>query len=111
MSRRRSVGPLWPASGKTRLVTIRGLAADSGSGVAGTQGTYEVVDEYGLVQPAGTFEVGDAGRYVFHVSLVASRLSTDDDGRQYTVRVTVSDVTGNATTRSVGIVVPVSPVR
>ena len=99
---------LWPANGKMRPVTISGLAADAGSGVAGTQGTYDVVDEYGLVQPAGTFTVGGSGTFSFEVPLEARRLGTDKDGRRYDVRVTVHDVCGNATTASVTIIVPFS---
>jgi hypothetical protein len=97
---------LKPPNGQLRPVTINGSAADDGSGVAGTEGTYEVVDEYGLVKPRGTFRVGASGAFSFVVSLEASRRGSDTDGRLYRVRVTVRDVCGNATTATVNIVVP-----
>jgi len=97
---------LWPANGKFRSVTISGLAADNTNGIAGTEGTFDVVDEYGLVQPAGTFTVGGSGTFSFGVPLEARRLGTDKDGRRYLVRVTVHDGSGNATTASATIIVP-----
>ena len=97
---------LWPANGKFRSVTISGLAADNANGIAGTEGTFDVVDEYGLVQPAGTFTVGGSGTFSFGVPLEARRLGTDKDGRRYLVRVTVHDGSGNATTASATIIVP-----
>ena len=97
---------LKPPNGKLRPVTISGSAADDGSGVANTVGTYEVVDEYGLVEPKGTFTVGASGAFSFVVSLEASRRGSDTDGRLYSVRVTVRDVSGNASTATVNVVVP-----
>ena len=100
---------LWPPpGGRLQAVTIYGSAADDGSGVAGTEGSYEVVDEYGLVQPRGTFTVEASGAFSFVVTLEASRRGTDRNGRVYTVRVTVRDVYGNATPTTVNIVVPPS---
>jgi len=84
------------------------VATDSGGGVAGTQGTFDVIDEYGLVQPAGALTVGASGAFSFVVPLEARRLGTDRNGRQYIVRVTVHDVSGNETTASAIVVVPFS---
>ena len=97
---------LWPPNGKMRSVTISGVASDSGSGVAGTTGLFKVTDEYGLVQPQGTFTVSPSGGFSFSVALEASRNGTDMDGRHYTVAVTVTDLIGNATTTSVDVIVP-----
>lgn len=97
---------LKPPTGKFKPVTIRGSAADVGSGLAYTGGTYEVVDEYDLVKPQGTFTIGASGTFSFAVSLEAFRRGYDTDGRLYSVRVTVRDLCGNATTTTVNIVVP-----
>jgi hypothetical protein len=97
---------LTPPNGQLRPVTISGSAAGDGSCVAGTMGTYEVVDEYGLVEPHGTFTVGASGAFSFVVTLEASRRGSDTDGRLYSVRVTVRDVCGSAKTATVNIVVP-----
>jgi hypothetical protein len=96
---------LWPANGKLRTVRIAGIANDVGSGVA-SAGTFEVSDEYGEIEPRGTFGVGPTGSYSFTVPLEASRLGTDKDGRHYTVWVTVEDRGGNTASQSVTIVVP-----
>jgi len=96
---------LWPPNGKMRAVTISGSATDSGSGTTST-GSYGVLDEYGLVQPQGTFAVSPSGVYSFVVNLEASRLGTDQDGRTYLLAVTVKDLKGNATTSTVKVVVP-----
>lgn len=95
---------LWPPSGKTRTVTISGVTNDSGSGVEHT-GSYAVTDEYGLVQPHGTFTIASIGDYRFTVPLEASRLGRDQDGRVYLVAVTIRDRNGLATTSAVRIVV------
>jgi hypothetical protein len=97
---------LWPLTGKLKSVTITGLAADEGSGVAETVGSFEVIDEYGLVQPRGTFKVSSAGTFTFTVELEVSRLGTDKDGRRYTIGVTVRDRAGNAASTSVIVMVP-----
>jgi len=97
---------LWPPDGKLRPVTISGLASDSGSGIAVTTGSFKVTDEYGLVQPQGTFTLSASGAYSFTVALEASRTGTDMDGRRYAVAVTVHDLAGNSTTMTVGVVVP-----
>jgi hypothetical protein len=96
---------LWPPNGTMRAVAISGSAIDTGIGVA-TVGSYKVTDEYGLVQPQGTFTVSPTGTYSFVVNLEARRLGTDQDGRTYLVAVTVEDANGNAATSTVKIVVP-----
>jgi len=99
------VTELWPANGKMRQVTVVGMANDGGSGVTAS-GFYYVVDEYGIIQPAGTFTVDSDGKWSFPVLLEPSRLGTDRDGRLYTIVITVKDVAGNSTTTTLSIVVP-----
>jgi hypothetical protein len=100
-----STAELWPPNGKTRTVTVTGTAADSGSGLV-QEGNYRVADEYGQVQPAGTFRLTADGTFSFDVSLEARRLGTDLSGRTYTIVVTVRDVAGNESVTSTTVVVP-----
>jgi hypothetical protein len=66
------------------------------SGVDLSTAAFSVVDEYGLVQPSGPVTLGTGGSYSFTVSLQASRLNSDKDGRQYTIKVSAKDLAGNA---------------
>src|SRR5262245_25815748 len=74
---------LWPPNGRLVQVTIAGTITDAGSGVAPGTATFEVKDEYDLIQPSGKITTGDAsGRYSFVIQLQASRNDNDRDGRQ-----------------------------
>jgi hypothetical protein len=44
--------------------------------------TYQVIDEYGQIQPSGSVPLVNGG-YSFTVSLQASRRGNDQDGRHY----------------------------
>ncbi len=78
---------LWPPNGKLVPVTISGTITDAGSGVAPSTATFEVKDEYGLIQPSGQITTLDAknGSYAFRIQLQASRKDNDADGRKYTI--------------------------
>ncbi len=97
---------LWPPNGRMVPVTIAGTASDTGSGVAGTTGSYRVTDEYGQVQPTGMFTVGEDGAFTVAVSLQARRFGYDKDGRTYSVTITVQDVAGNTSSTIVVVTVP-----
>ena len=64
---------LWPPNGKMVPVTVSGKITDNLSGVDPTKATYVVIDEYGLVQPSGTFNVNSDGTYSFTIQLEARR--------------------------------------
>jgi glycosidase len=87
---------LWPTNGKMVAVTVSGSITDALSGVDSNTAAFSVVDEYGLVQPSGPVSLGAGGSYSFPVSLQASRLNSDKDGRQYTIKVSAQDLAGNA---------------
>lgn len=87
---------LWPTNGKMVPVTVSGSMTDALSGVDPGTAAFSVVDEYGLVQPSGPISLGQGGSYSFTVSLQASRLDSDKDGRQYTIKVSGNDLAGNA---------------
>ena len=87
-------------------VTISGAITDGTSGVNQGSATFAVVDEYGSVQPSGSVRVQTNGIYSFTLSLQASRLGTDSDGRLYTVVVKAQDNAGNQGTSSTTVVVP-----
>jgi hypothetical protein len=97
---------LWPPNGKLVAVTIDGTVSDTGSGVDLSSGSFAVQDEYGEVQPAGTFQIGSDGSYSFPVELQASRLGSDLDGRQYQISLQAKDKAGNVGTTSITLVVP-----
>jgi len=65
-----------------------------GSGVDPSSATFQVTDEYGLVQPSGSIAVND-GSYRVQVSLTASREGSDRDGRTYSITVSAKDKAGN----------------
>jgi uncharacterized delta-60 repeat protein len=94
---------LWPPNGKPVEVALTGKITDA-SPITGA--TYEVVDEYGQVQPTGTLTVVADGTYTGAVSLIASRLGTDLDGRRYTIVVSATDGCGNKGIASTVVVVP-----
>jgi hypothetical protein len=83
---------IWSPNGAMVPVTVSGLAADSGSGIASV--TYSVVDEYKTVQPSGTIVPAPDGSYSATFLLEASRKGSDKNGRSYTITVTATDKVG-----------------
>jgi hypothetical protein len=99
-------GTLWPPTGKTIPVQVRGTISDSGSGVNRSSARFAVTDEYGAVQPSGSIVVAADGAFTVNVPLVADRLDADADGRKYTIVVTARDNAGNTGTATVVVRVP-----
>lgn len=83
---------------------VVGSVRDEG-GVDPASGVFTVTDEYGTVEPHGTFTIGSDGRYTFVVSLEAWRRGDDRDGRRYLITVTADDVGGNTGVTSTRVVV------
>jgi hypothetical protein len=83
-------------------VTISGIVTD----FSPTTASYQVVDEYGKVQPAGAVTLGVGGAYSFVIKLEAYRNGNDADGRVYTVTVTATDAGGLTSTKSTIVLVP-----
>jgi hypothetical protein len=77
---------------------------DEGSGVSSA--VYQVMDEYGQIQPSGSITLGANGRYAFTMRLQASRRANDQDGRHYTIVVSATDVAGNQGSASATVTVP-----
>jgi hypothetical protein len=100
---------LWPPNGKRVAVEISGRLTDVGSGLNADSVTYDVADEYGRVQPAGTVSVTAVGDYSFVVMLEASRGGGDKDGRRYRVTIHASDNAGNTMSMSAAVIVPHAP--
>ena len=95
---------LWPPNGKLVPVTMSGTITDE-SGVQGS--SYQVMDEYGQVQPKDTVTPDEAdGSYAFTIKLQASRNGNDRDGRRYTIVVSVTDNAGNVGSASTSVTVP-----
>jgi hypothetical protein len=97
---------LWPPNGRMVPVRISGTITDVGSGVNVNSATYVVKDEYGKVQPKGTIILGSQGAYSFDISLQASRLGSDLDGRRYTVTLQAKDNAGNVGSKTSTVIVP-----
>jgi hypothetical protein len=90
-----SPSSLWPPSGRIVRVTISGTITDMGSGIDPSGASFQVTDEYGLVQPSGSIAVNDDGSYRLQLSLTASREGSDRNGRTYRVTVSAKDKAGN----------------
>ena len=99
---------LWPPNGKMVPVTISGTITDLESGVNASTATFEVKDEYGLIQPSGQITTLDAttGSYTFRIQLQASRNGNDRDGRHYTIIVSAQDMEGNIGSMDTIVTVP-----
>ena len=98
---------LWPPDGSLVPDVISGTITDSGdSGIDPNSLKYTVVDEYGVVQPSGSFTLMPNGTFSFTVMLEASRHGGDHDGRRYTITINVSDNAGNPSTVTVVVTVP-----
>jgi hypothetical protein len=98
---------LWPPNSKLVPVTVSGTITDKDSNVDAITATYEVKDEYGLIQPSGQITTLDAsGRYSFRIHLQASRHGNDRDGRQYTITVRAVDDESNEGSADTIVTVP-----
>jgi hypothetical protein len=67
---------------------------------------YQVIDEYGQIQPTGSVIPAVDGSYAFTVKLQASRNAKDKDGRRYTVAVSATDQAGNSGVVTATVSVP-----
>jgi glycosidase len=97
---------LWPPNGKMVSVTISGAITDGLSGVDPSTAAFNVVDEYGQIQPSGPVSLGSGGSYSFTISLQASRNGNDKDGRHYTITVSAKDLAGNVGSAATIVTVP-----
>jgi probable HAF family extracellular repeat protein len=104
-----SPATLSPPNGKLVTVTVSGTITDGlgGSGVDASSAAYQVIDEYGQIQPSGPVTPDEAdGSYAFTVDLQASRNGNDRDGRRYTIEVSATDHAGNEGAKSATVTVP-----
>jgi hypothetical protein len=97
---------LSPPNGNAVAVTVSGLITQGSNPIAAGGTTYAVTDEYGQVQPSGSFTTGAGGAYAFAVPLIASRKGDDQDGRKYTIVVQAKDTTDTAGSCSAIVTVP-----
>jgi len=101
-----SPATLSPPNGRLVTVTISGAITEERSGSGLHASTYQVMDEYGQIQPSGSVTPGPNGRYAFTVQLQASRRGNDQDGRRYTIVVSATDMAGNLGVASATVTVP-----
>ena len=104
-----SPATLSPPNGKLVTVTVSGTIVDDepdDSGVQAGSTVYMVIDEYGQMQPSGSFTLDADGGYRFTVKLQASKNGNDKNGRHYTIEVSATDHAGNTGTESAIVTVP-----
>jgi len=101
-----SPSTLWPPTGSMVPVVLFGTITDIGSGVDPNSATFEVSDEYGIVQPSGGIALNADGSYAVRIVLSASRRGADLDGRLYTVTIKAKDRAGNLGSAHVFVTVP-----
>jgi YVTN family beta-propeller protein len=97
---------LSPPNGKLVDVMVSGTITDETNGSGVQASTYQVIDEYGQVQPSGSVTPGADGSYAFTVKLEASRRGNDQNGRQYRIAVSATDHAGNPGGASTTVTVP-----
>jgi hypothetical protein len=97
---------LWPPNGQLVSATISGIVVPGTQAIPSVGTTYAVVDEYGQVQPSGSFVLGTGGSYSLGMPLVAARNGDDRDGRTYTITVMARDKVGNLGSCSAVVTVP-----
>ena len=68
--------------------------------------TYSVIDEYGVVNAAGSVTLNPDGSYSITIMLEASRKGSDKDGRHYTITIRAQDEAGNEESAAVVVIVP-----
>jgi len=88
---------LWPPKGQMVPEVVIGSSSDAASGVTGV--AFQVVDEYGMVQPS----VGGFGQ---KIQLQAWVKPKDHNGRYYQVKATATDGAGRKTVLSRQVWVP-----
>ena len=93
---------LWSPNKTMLPVTVTGSVTDASPVTV----TYNVVDEYGKIQPSGNVTLGAGGAYSFVVSLEAYRNGNDSNGRVYTITVKAVDAAGLISTKSATVLVP-----
>lgn len=84
---------LWPPNGRLVPVVVSGVIAEDDGVDLGA--TFQVNDEYGLVQPSGPVTLSEnpdgTFSYAFTTLLKARRRGQDRDGRQYEIEVSAFD--------------------
>jgi hypothetical protein len=87
-------------------VTLSGTVTVASCATKPTVLSYTVVDEYGLVQPAGSMVPDADGAFTVSVQLQASRRGDDRNGRQYTIAVTAANNSGGSASATSVVTVP-----
>ena len=97
---------LWPPNGKMVPVTLSGTITVAPCATKPAILNYSVLDEYNLVQPAGSIVPDADGGFLFSVQLQASRREDDRNGRHYTITVTAPSDTGRGASAVSVVTVP-----
>jgi probable HAF family extracellular repeat protein len=101
-----SPATLSPPNGRLVTVTVSGTITDEPFRFGVNSAAYQVMDEYGQIQPSGSVTLGMDGSYAFTVALQASRRGNDQDGRRYTIEISATDNAGNRGSGSATVTVP-----
>jgi len=97
---------LWPPNGKMVPVALSGTITVAPCATKPAILNYSVLDEYNLVQPAGSIVPDANGGFSFSIQLQASRREDDRDGRRYTITVTAPNDTGRGASAVSVVTVP-----
>jgi hypothetical protein len=97
---------LWPPNGRTVPVRVSGRFSPDAGGIEPGSVRYVVTDSYGEVQPTAGITLATDGSFTASIPLVASRLGTDRNGREYRIVISGVDTGGNPVTSSAVVMVP-----
>jgi hypothetical protein len=97
---------LWPPDGSQVTITVSGRITDEPGDCGVSSASYQVMDEYGQIQPSGSVTLEADGSYAFTVALQASHRGNDPDGRHYLIAVSAQDNAGNRGGASATVTVP-----
>jgi hypothetical protein len=97
---------LWPPNGKMVTVTVTGTVTPQSNCTAPVSIDYYIVDEYGLLNSGPANVALSNGSYNFQVSLEASRLGNDLDGRLYQIQIDTVGGDGGVGIADVNVIVP-----
>jgi hypothetical protein len=100
-----SVSPdaIWPPNNKETEVVVSGFISMP-EGCTLLDASYTVNDEYGVYTGSGDLIVGEDGSFELIMTVEASRLGSDKDGRAYDVTISATDEAGDASASTEAVV-------
>jgi hypothetical protein len=94
---------IWPPNNRETQVVVSGYISMP-EGCSLMDAAYAVNDEYGVYTGTGALNVGEDGSFELIVTVKASRLGSDKDGRTYGVTISASTEGGDASASDSAVV-------